>query len=91
VPPWTPWAGFSFFTIWLTPANAVTGAASKATVSESKDQEVERLRAILRNAHDPSEPLAKKLMRGLKALVGARIRKKAMDKRVRKPPGQHAA
>jgi len=62
-----------------------------AAVSDSSDQEVERLRSILRNAHEPHEPFARKLMRGLKARVGARIQKTAMAKRVRKPQKEDAA
>jgi len=51
-------------------------------VSDSNDQEIERLRSILRNAHDPREPFVKKVMRSLKTRLGARIQKKALSKRI---------
>ena len=47
-------------------ANILSGAASKAMVSDFNDPEVQRLRAILQKAHEPEEPLVKKLMRGFK-------------------------
>jgi hypothetical protein len=55
------------------------------------DQELERLRSILRDAHNPREPLVKKVMRALKTRLGARMQKKALSERSEKPKKEDAA
>ena len=70
--------------------NTLLGAASKATVSDSSDPEVQRLRAILRKAYEPEEPLIKKFMRGLKTKLTI-FNKARRRPPVRKLPDQDAA
>jgi len=60
-------------------------------VSDPADQEIERLRALLRNAHDPGERFVKKVMRSLKTRLGARMQKRAISERIEKPKKDDAA
>jgi hypothetical protein len=72
-------------------ANTAIGAASELPVADPQDQEVEHLRSILKNAHDPHVPLAKKVFRALKTRLGDRMKKRAIAERIEKPRKEDAA
>jgi hypothetical protein len=57
----------------------------------TKDDEIERLRSILRDVHKPQGSFARDLMDGVKQLLGARIQKKAIADRIEKPVKDDAA
>lgn len=59
-------------------------------VSDSSDPEVQRLRAILRKAYEPEEPLVKKLMRGFKTKLTI-LNKARRRPRVQKLPDRDVA
>ena len=56
-------------------------------VSNPKDEEIERLRSILRKAHDPRLPLAQKVIRGLKRRLRRRKKKQQIKKAAKKDLG----
>jgi hypothetical protein len=56
-----------------------------------KDDEIERLRSILRDVHKPEPSFARNLMHGVKQRLGARIQKKAIADRIEKPVKDDAA
>lgn len=63
--------------------NALPIAASKAIVA-GKKEELENLRAILKDVHKPQNSFGTRLFQGLKLRLGARIQKKAIVERVEK-------
>ena len=49
-------------------------------MANPKDEEIERLRSLLRKAHEPSLPFAKKVVRGIKRRLRRRKKKKELMK-----------
>jgi hypothetical protein len=45
-------------------------------VANSKDEEIERLRSLLKKAHEPSLPFAKKVVRSIRRRLRRRKNKK---------------
>jgi hypothetical protein len=60
-------------------------------VSDSENEELDHLRAILRDVHKPRKSLARDFMRGIKTRFGARLQKNAIVERIEKPSKEDAA
>jgi hypothetical protein len=60
-------------------------------VSNSENEELDHLRAILRDVHKPRKSFAKNVMSSIKTRMGARIQKKAIVDRIEKPSDKDAA
>ena len=52
----------------------------RGNVANSRDEEIERLRSLLKKAHEPSLPFAKKVVRSIKRRLRRRKNKKAAEK-----------
>jgi hypothetical protein len=56
----------------------------RINVANQKDEEMERLRSLLRKAHEPSLPFAKKVVRGIKRRFQRRKKKKELKQAAKK-------
>jgi hypothetical protein len=59
-------------------------------MADAKDEELENLRAILKDAHKPRNSFVTNIMSDLKSRLGARLQKRAIVERVEKQ-GKDAA
>jgi hypothetical protein len=63
--------------------NVLILVASGGKVANSNGEEIERLRSLLRKAHEPSLPFAKKVMRSIKR----RLRRRTKNKKIAENDG----